>query len=135
MRVLFAVIVASLTLAAPAHARGRRCDIVDPGELYSTYDVRGDDEAVATFRMAVGEARLDEAITHAHESTWPTAIATLEGRAAVRERITEYRGWCAGPWDDKYVVYVPAKKNRHMPDGMRPTTDIWFVFHGRGLTW
>lgn len=108
--------------------------IADSGELYSTYEFNGDDR-----KTMIGQGLTDPDIRkiekYGVEQNWPKAIATLEGRDEVRPQILMYNTYKIAELGkgEKWILIVPAGKNKHMPENMRPATDIFFIMGKSGM--
>jgi len=73
---------------------------------------------------------------YAHEKYWPDAINTVEKRKipAVQKNISKYTAFNIKIFKlnmfsgkDVYFLYIPKDMNEKMPEGYRPTTDIFLL--------
>lgn len=128
---LLGALAALLVLAAPA--RAQRVHIVDSGTLYSTYDLRGDAEAMAAIRDAVSPGEVDRLLEYAHERNWPRGIASLGDWSRNRDAVNAYVAYHVASFGDKEVLVVPAAENQHMIPELRPSRDIYFVIGQDGV--
>ena len=124
--------MAQVPAGTPAYAAAD-AGISDPGELYSTYDLTADAAARATIQAQTSAALLQDILIYSNERSWPSGIATLDGRIARREQIQDYRVYAIARFNDKVVLRVPAAENQHMPANMRPARDIYFIFGQGGI--
>ncbi|MBX7241729.1 MAG: hypothetical protein K1X92_08265 [Bacteroidia bacterium] len=108
--------------------------IIDSGELYSTYELTASER-----KNLITQGLKDEDIRkiekYGTESNWPDGIATLDGRDAVRPEITKYNTYKIATLDggNKWVLLIPAAKNKHMPENMKPKNDIFFFMGASGM--
>ena len=113
--------------------KGQRMKITDSGDLYSTYDIEGTDEAVSAIKKAAS-ADYYNIIKYAKEGGWPTGIATLDARDEVRSKMNDYVVYKVAEFDGKYLLKVPAAENKHMPANMRADYDFYFVIGQTGAS-
>ena len=108
--------------------------IIDSGELYSTYEI-----AVSDRKELIKQGLKDEDIRkiekYSKEENWPKGIADLDARENVRPEIAKYNTYKVGTLGggEKWVLLIPAKKNKHMPAAMRSETDIFFIIGSAGM--
>ena len=127
--------VAPATPAAPAaSAKGTPIRWVDSAQMMSTPNLRDDANALTIIRNAVGEAGLQEVLDYSHERNWPGSMATLQGRNDNRASISNY---VAYPFvdlgDGRYILWIPASENQHMPAHLRPTTNFYMMIGASGI--
>ncbi len=115
--------------------------IVNPMELYSTYNLKGDSAARALIISDEGlnEDEYLQLCILANEENWPTGLKTFESRSKWRERMKDYNAYMAAEFTSNgkplMLVYIPKKGNEHMPAEMQPLTDMGFyvVFNKIGV--
>lgn len=109
------------------------CRITDAGELYSTYNL-------STYRnglvVAFGEETADYMIANSTESAWPAGLSTLDLRTVHNPEfkyfvLTEVASLNNG---NMLILLVSAAKNKHMPAGLRPEKDFYFVYNKPGVS-
>ncbi|MDX2286504.1 MAG: hypothetical protein NW241_20225 [Bacteroidia bacterium] len=117
-----------------AQQAGKKIRIADPGELYSTYSLADDREALAALARAGyrGQA-LDDLLARAVESAWPAGIRELDDRISRPDELMRYRARRICTFGDKAVLRIRARDNGHMPPDMRPAEDIYFVIGREGI--
>lgn len=106
--------------------------ITEPGDLYSTFDLKENAEARAA--LVESEILTEEEFSYlasmSNENSWPSGMSTLDGRLAAADQIKEYVTYFVatfGPAGDDYIlVWVPLYGNEHMPQEMQPTSEEGF---------
>jgi hypothetical protein len=94
--------------------------IVDPGEIYSTYDLRNDDQARNEVRaQGVTDAGWQEILRLANESQWPAGIQDVTGRSTRRDEIRRYRAFRIANFRDKVILLVPSDQGSAVPADMQ----------------
>lgn len=83
--------------------------IVDPGQIFSDYNLRGDDEAEAAARAGgVSAAQWQQILRLSTESAWPSGLRDVAGRARLRTEIRSLRATRVAAFRDKVLIFVPA---------------------------
>lgn len=131
----FATVLAQACIAQADRWNDRpTVSISDPGELFSTYDLSGDAEAMNALKAAgLGSPDIGRVLAGCHERNWPVDINTLEGRGARRDQIAQYRVRRVCTWQDFSLLVVPTGENTHMPAGMTSGEDFFFIMGNKGL--
>ncbi len=110
--------------------------ISSPGEIYSTLEWRP--ELVAALSAAGREKDLDVIKAHYTEPGWPAKLASFDARQDGKDTIRLYKVEVIAQFrfnnNDAVLLLVPAKTNQHMPEGWRPTEDIYIAVRGAGVT-
>lgn len=115
--------------------------IVDPGELFSTYDLAAD--AVAREKL-VDSGVLDEEqfatlCKMVVEDYWPSGIKALDDRLAKAETMKLYHAVFGASFESDgnsvVLVWVPKEGNEHMPYNMQPTDEngFYMIFRSNGV--
>ncbi len=106
--------------------------VTDWGELYSTYTLTEDDEKIIKEQSSSSElSKFKSAYT---ETQWPSAINTLEGRNANRNKMYDYHLYkIAELSGGEIAVVAPAGENKHMPEGMLADKDLYFIVGQAGF--
>lgn len=125
---LFLMVCAPAVRAQYAVAR-----VSDFGELYSTYGVQ---DLKTELAGQFSTTKLAYIAENAQETAWPADIAQLDGRNTHRPRMYDYKMYKVATFkgDSYTLLLVPAAENSHMPPGMRPEHDIYFVVGSRVVT-
>lgn len=106
-----------------------RVAIVNAGELYSTYDLEGNANAMGALdAMGLGGAEISRIVHDASEDNWSGDLSNLEFRTSHHEDLQRIHGRLVAQWEDKVLIAVPASENGHLPTGMRQDRDIYMVF-------
>ena len=131
LRSLAAALI-GLTLAAcattPANTHEPwRAAIVQPGDIYSDM---GWAPEMETALLEAGRAAEIEAIkAHYSEPGWPSKFADIDERLQAPQIIKLYRAETIAMFqfqgNDVVLLRIPAASNKHMPEGWRPTEDIY----------
>ncbi|MDX2287091.1 MAG: hypothetical protein NW241_23195 [Bacteroidia bacterium] len=102
--------------------------LTNTGELYSTPRLRSNAEAVAALRDHLGPARTEVILSRIEEDSWPEGIATLDARNTSRPLLQDYHAWLLLKLPDGYsaILMLPAAENRHMPESLQLTGDIFW---------
>lgn len=103
----------------------KEVQIVDSRHLYSTYDI--DKYEREELLRQLSEEQFELVEKYHREDSWPEAISSFEKREKVRPMINNYRAFILAEMDDKYILIIPARANRHMPMGFRPKHDVFFI--------
>ena len=120
--------------AAAASAKGTPIRWVDSAQMMSTPNLRDDTNALSILRNAVGDAGLQEVLDYSNERNWPGSMSTLQGRNENRAAISKY---VAYPFvdlgDGRYILWIPANENQHMPANLRPTKNFYMMIGASGI--
>jgi hypothetical protein len=107
---------------------------VDSAQMMSTPNLPDDPDALAAIRAVVGEAGLQEVIDYSHERNWPGSMSTLQGRNDNRSAISSYVAYAAVDLKDgRYILWIPAAENQHMPANLRPTKNFFMMIGESGI--
>jgi hypothetical protein len=113
----------------PAWQRMKRAKILKPEEVYSTYDLAHDPDALELMeRKGFSKAEVQAVVFRSHERNWPEAISQFESRYPKLPELKRYKAYAAGTWGDKVLVVIPAAENKKMREPLRPPMDIYMVF-------
>lgn len=115
--------------------------ILNPMELYSTYNLKGDSAARALIVSDEGlnEDEYMQLCILANEESWPTGLKTFDLRTKWRDEMKKYKAYMAAEFVSNgkplMLVYIPKKGNEHMPAEMQPPTEMGFyvVFNRVGV--
>lgn len=119
----------------PAWQRMKRAKILKPEEVYSTYDLGRDPEALALMeRKGFSKAEIDAVLFRSHERNWPDAISEFTMRYPKLPELKRYKAYAAGSWGDKVLLVIPAAENRKMREPLRPSMDIYMVFASNAVS-
>lgn len=103
--------------------------IIQPGELYATYDLADDQEALDELaRRGMSQPEIDAVIFRSHERNWPEGIDQFEERFPELEQFRKYKAYLGAKWGEKVLLIVPVEKNKKMPVLLRPYVDIYFIY-------
>ncbi len=103
--------------------------ITAPAQVYSTYDLGRDNEAIAVLReQGMSQAEIDAVIFRSHERNWPDGISELGERVPKHEQFKKFQAHIAARWGDKVLLVIPAELNRKLPPSLRPYMDIYMVY-------
>lgn len=108
--------------------------IIDSGELYSTYEMEASDRK-NLIKQGLKDEDIRKIEKYGMETNWPDGIATLDAREIVRPEIAKYNTYKVATLEEgnKWILLIPAAKNKHMPENMRPKTDIFFFMGASGM--
>lgn len=109
----------------------KKATIVDPGELYSTYQF--DETELEMLSAAVGNTLAGRVNENHTEDRFPVAMQDLDARTDNPERMKAFRVYKLARLDDKWVLVVPAKYNKHQPSGWAPQQDFFLVMRAEGV--
>ncbi len=119
---------------------GVRAYISNPGDLYSTFNLKGNESAreLLIDSGILTEEDFSIMVARANEDGWPSGIATLDGRLALREKMKEYVAYYLLDFgaDGEYtMIWIPQDENQHMPANMRPKDDqgMYFILKSEGV--
>lgn len=127
MRTLFSLGL----LSASAGAYAGKCQIIDPGEIMSTYQLP--DAELDRLRSQLGD-QTEVVLAHMNEGVFPEGMDELDERMAAHDTLRRFKVKCVATLSDgTTILHVRASKNKHMPDGFRPVEDFWMVFTSAGV--
>lgn len=114
--------------------KGTPIQWIDSAEMMSTPNLPDDSAALAAIRAVVGEAGVQEVIDYSNERNWPGAMSTLQGRNDNRAAISGYVAYPAvNLKDGRYILWIPAAENQHMPANLRPTKNFYMMIGEAGI--
>lgn len=107
--------------------------IVNPGDLYSTFDLKNDTYAreIMVDSGILTEEEYDGIVALANEKGWPAGISTLSQRLAAADLIKQYTAYYFMDFGADYeytLLWIPQEGNEHMPANMRPKNEDGFYF-------
>lgn len=110
--------------------------IVTVGDLYSTYDLTGNNaDDVSNWRSNWGSSTVDQILKLANEDGWPDNINTLTKRDGKRERFTQYNTYyVADVGTDKVLLWLPKNDNQNVDKDLRLPYDIYMVYKRTAVT-
>jgi len=108
--------------------------LVDPGELYSTYEFSVEEENAIKKAVNNDQALFDEIATYHLEENWPEPLKDFNWRIANGEKMKMFVAYklCDLP-GDRCVLVIPLKKNKKNKD-VKFTRDIYFVMKKVAVT-
>ena|ERR1044072_2525223 len=128
------------TISNTAGTKFKKVTITDPGELFSTYHLKEDPDAVAAINAVKGitESEKDDIYKYATEENWPDGMATLQARLDNREEIKKYNAYLVTSFlthqnKKMHIIKVPQSKNAHMKGKMALDHDIYIVISDLGI--
>lgn len=103
--------------------------ITSPSQVYATYDLARDAEAIAVLKeQGMSQAEIDAVIFRSHERNWPEGIDDLNERLPKLEQFKKFQAHIAAHWGDKVLLVIPAELNTKLPPSLRPYMDIYMVY-------
>jgi len=105
--------------------------IINPGELYSTYELSASDKE--TLAASIGAAKLDAISKACNEDQWPSGIANLDARTENRELIKQYHITLVTNLGDNSIIEIKPDENKHLPAIMQSVSSFYFVIGSKGL--
>ncbi len=94
--------------------------IVDPGQIYSDYDLRRDEGARNEVKsQGVTDAGWEEISELAQEARWPAGMQDLTSRSANRDVIRRLRTFRIASFDDKVILLIPAEQGPAVPAALQ----------------
>ncbi len=85
--------------------------ITDPGQIFSTYDLRNDPEAEREVRsQGVTDAQWQDIVRLSNEAEWPAGLQDLSGRTRLRADIRRLTASRVAAFRDKVILFVPASQ-------------------------
>jgi len=108
-----------------------RTFILDPGELYSTYEFSpaGREQIIAS----LGAEKFNAINNACRENQWPVGISSLDNRTAAKEKITQYHTDVVFVFGEKTILEIKPSSNTHMPADMQSDESFYFVIGSAGL--
>ena len=129
-RLLLVCLIWVFSISALFAQKRVKVSIIDPGQLYSTYEF-SEGELEATSLPAKIQKDI---ITYGVESNWPESIQGLGFRTDNPEKMKKYKVYkIAEINENRCILVVPAKENKKMPKGMKPSRDIYFIMGLDGI--
>lgn len=128
------------TVSTTTGQKVSKVTITDPGELFSTYNLEGDDEAVKAINSIKGinASGKEDIYKYSQEENWPAGMATLDGRLSNREEIKKYNAYLLTSFTTASgrkvnILEVPKEKNGHMKGEMALDRTIYIVITDMGI--
>lgn len=109
---------------------GKKADQVtirDMGEMYSTYNISSSEKEELS-RQLKNQSLVDEIVRYSKESTWPSAVNTLDERLSNRSTMMKYHFFKVAKIGNKTIVTIPQSENKHMPAGYVPNGPMYMIF-------
>ena len=114
----------------PAWKNLRPAKILAPEQVFATYDLTDDPEALATLeKQGLSKPEIDAVVFRAHERNWPDGIDSFDERFPKLANFKKYKAYRLAHWADKVLLVIPAEANKKIPEAMRPVLDIYMVFN------
>jgi len=110
----------------------KKVSIVDPGMIYSTYSIE-DSEKKIILDNGISFKQFQDIAEYSRENTWPIAMQTLSTRINNRENIKKYSAYLVTTFNDKCILLIPAKKNKHMIPDMQLKRDFYIIIGCSGI--
>lgn len=112
-----------------AQARGSKATIVDPGQVYLSYEFKKADSVAICKALGLETYKKIKA-NHAGQN-WPAAIGTFDGFVENTEGIKNYTAFFECKFADgaKYILRIPVKENSAVPAELVPTKTLYFVIN------
>lgn len=136
LAVLFIIGSTSLNAQSKKYKlEGKKCtrvEIIDPGELYSTYELN---EGELEMMKVAGLTNylIDEIKRNHMEDAWPEKLGDLDSRIAEPDKIKTYVVYKVIEFEDKVIVVAPVKYNKDKDTGWALTKDVFFVMSLKGI--
>lgn len=119
----------------------REVRILNPMELYSTYDLRKDEVAKQLLIDSgeLTEAEYDVLADMTNEKSWPSGINSYSNREGNRPKIKNYKAYMALEYESNgkklIMLYIPKEENDFMPSDMQPNDELGFymMFNREGV--
>ena len=119
----------------PAWQRMPKARILKADEVYATYDLSGDPEALAMMeKKGFSQQEIEAVIFRSHERNWPDGIARFDDRYPRLTEVKRYKAFAAGSWSDKVLLVIPATANKGAREDLRPYLDIYMVFKSSAVS-
>lgn len=107
--------------------------IVDPGRIYALYVMSTGNLETLSNHCAISEDAKTLITNNSTEDKWPEKMGALNSRAASKEIIHAYSAYLVCSFDDKYLLVIPSKLNRDMPDGFKSDEDFFMIIGNSGV--
>lgn len=105
--------------------------IIDPGELYSTYELLQTEKD--EIYKQVNPAEYEQILKYCTEESWPEGINTLDERLAHVDGILSYKIFKVAELDESFILKIPAKQNSKMKGDLKPKHDFYFIISKKGV--
>lgn len=114
----------------PAWKNLRPARILKPEDVYATYDLSDDPEALAMLeKQGLSKPEIDAVVFRSHERNWPSGIDSFDERYPKLVDFKKYKAYRLARWDDKVLLVIPAEANKKVTAAMRPVLDIYMVYN------
>ena len=114
----------------PAWKNLRPTKIHVPDQVFATYDLSDDPEALAVLeKQGLSKPEIDAVVFRAHERNWPDGIDSFDERFPKLATFKKYKAYRLAQWADKVLIVIPAEANKKAPTGGRPVLDIYMVYN------
>ncbi len=127
-----------LPIALFAAAQQQQVKIADPGVLNNPQPVRKSRGAEAALQAAgVTAEQMAQVLGYGDSENWPEGIKNDSLRAENQAYIQNYVCFRIASYPEdsltKTILMVPARENIHMPEAMRPLSDLYLLVPERGI--
>ncbi len=113
----------------PSWKNMRPAKIIKPDDVFATYHLADDAEALAALeKEGMSKAEIEAVIFRSQERNWPDGIDSFNERYPRLEGFKKYKAYQAISWADKVLLVIPVEANKKAPTGLRPYLDIYMVF-------
>ncbi len=113
----------------PSWKNMRPARIVKPDDVFATYQLGEDAEALAALEKAgMSKSEIEAVIFRSQERNWPDGIDSFNERYPRLDAFKKYKAFEAIHWADKVLLVIPVEPNKKAATGLRPYLDIYMVF-------
>lgn len=113
----------------PSWKNMRPAKIIKPDDVFATYHLADDAEALAALeKEGMSKAEIEAVVFRSQERNWPDGIDSFNERYPRLEAFKKYKAFQAIRWADKVLLVIPVEANKKAPTGLRPYLDIYMVF-------
>ena len=118
---------------APSRGPGWRtlpvAKIIKADDLYATYDLSKDSDAMAAMENAgLSRPEIEAVIFRSHERNWPEGIDSFDERYPRLQELQKLKARQLTRWNDKVLLVMPAELNKKAPTTLKPYLDIYLVY-------
>lgn len=110
----------------------QRVEIIDAGELYSTYELN--EGEIEMMKIAgLSNYLIDEIKGNHTEDSWPEKLGDLDARIADPDKVKSYVVYKVVTLEDKIILVAPLKYNNDKDSGWALSRDVFFVMSSKAI--
>ena len=115
----------------------RRVEIVDAGEIYSTFDINKHEKEkkILDKKRWLPDSVLRKVTAASSESRWPPAIQTPQLRHDNQKKMKQYKAYLITSFKNKHILYIPNAENKgaNIAPELMSDRDFYMIIGKKGI--